>query len=138
MIIKYHREPDAYSLMENVSFIHYFLLHKNGYKFALIKSLFSALLLMSWAWRLIHPAKVYSLGYATLLYSFSWLCVGALVLTGVNGVLQYSAGLPVNPFDLSLLSLSISFGSFLLLVPIAVGLPLVLLGLLKLHNRALT
>jgi hypothetical protein len=137
MIMKYHQKPNAYSLMENISFIHFFLLHKNGYSFALIKLLFSVLLLMSWAWRVIHPTKIYLLSYATSLYSFFWLCVGALILSGMVGALQYSAGLPVNLFNPSLLVSSIPFGSLLLLVLMVVGLPLVMMGLPKLHNRAL-
>ncbi len=138
MIIKYHQNPNSYSLMENISFIHYFFLHKNGYDFALIKSFFSALLLTMWIWRLIYPAKVYALGYATFLYSFAWTSIGALVLTGVVGVLQYSSGIPVNLFDFSPLVSSIPFGSLSSLVLIVVGLPLVLLGLPRLHNLWLT
>ena len=124
--------------MEKISFIHYFLLHENGYNFALFKSFFSALLLAMWVWKLIYPSKVYALGYATLLYSFLWISIGALVLTGVVGVQQYSAGLPVNIFDFSLLVSSIPLGSLSLLVLIVVGLPLALLGIPKLHNRWFT
>lgn len=135
MIIKYFQKPNAYALMENVSFIHYFLLHENGYSFALIKSFFSALLLAMWVRKLIYPTKVYALGYATSLYSFLWIFIGTLILTGVAGVLQYSAGLPVNIFDFSLLVSSIPFSSLSLLVLMVVGLPLTLLGIPKLHNR---
>lgn len=138
LIIKYYQKPKAYALMENISFVHYFFLHRNGYQFALTKSFFSALLLAMWLWRLIYPAKVYALGYATFLYSFVWVSIGVLVLTGVVGVLQYSAGLPVNLFDFSPLVLSMPFRSLSSLVLIVVGLPLVLLGLPRLHNRWLT
>ncbi len=135
MIIKYYQNPNAYSLMDNISFIHYFLLHKNGHDFALFKSFFSTLLLAMWAWKLIYPSKVYALGYATLLYSLLWISIGALVLTGVVGVQQHSAGLPVNLFDFSLLVSSTTLTSLSLLVLIVIGPPLVLLGIPKLHNR---
>lgn len=138
IIIKYLNKPNAYSLMEKIYFTHYFLLHKHGFIFALLKSFFSALLLTMWAWKLIYPSKVYALGYATLLYSFFWTFIGALVLTGVVGVQQYSAGIPVNVFDFSLLVSSIPFGSLSLLLLMAVGLPLALLGIPKLHNRCFT
>ena len=138
LIIKYHQEPNAYLMMEYISFIHYFVLHENGYEFALIKAFFSALLLAMWLWRLIYPAKVYMLGYAMLLYSFFWLSIGVLVLSGVTGVLQYSAGYPINLLDLSLLVNNVPFGLLAALVLFAVGSPLVLLSLPKLHNFWLT
>ena len=138
LVIKYHQEPNAFLMMENISFIHYFILHENGYELSLIKSFFSALLLIMWLFQLVCPAKVNILGYATHLYSFVWTSIGALVVSGVVGVLQYSAGYPINLFDFSLLVLSVPLGLLSTLVLIVVGLPLVLLSLPKLHNYWLT
>lgn len=87
-----------------------------------------------WLRRLIYPAKVHALGYATVLYSIVWFLIGAIVLTGVVGVLQYSAGFPINLTDFSLLVLSVPFGFLAMLVLTVVGLPLMLMSLPKLHN----
>lgn len=134
LVIKYDQNPDAYSLLKDISFVHYFIFVTNGIQFALAKLLFSALLFVLWAWRAIYPAKVYLLAYITYLYSFTWILIGALVLTGIVGVLQYSAGLPLNLCDFTLLFISAPLG---LIALVAIGLPLILLGLPRLHNRSI-
>lgn len=137
MISKLHKNPNTYSLMERVSFLHHFLLLENGFAFAATKLFSSFLILAMWGWRAIRPAEVGALGYATQFYSLAWLLIGALALTGVVGVLQFSTGLPVNVFDFSALTSATSFSTLLLLALIVTGLPLMLLYLPRLHNHLL-
>ena len=132
LVMKYNQNPGAYSLLKNISFVHYLIFVTNGIQFALAKLLFSVLLFVLWTWRAIYPAKVYFLAYITYLYSFAWFLISALVLTGIVGVLQHSAGLPLKLYDFTLLFISTPLG---LLALVAIGLPLILLGLPGLHNR---
>lgn len=134
LLMKYYQNPKVYSLMEHVSFFHYFLLYKNGVEFALMKVLTSGVLLALWVCRFIYPSRVTVLGYATFVYSFAWVLIGATVLTGITGVLQYSSGLPIRILDLSPLVASMNFYSLLWLVLMIVALPLILMFLPKLHN----
>ncbi|MBN8429361.1 hypothetical protein JF535_00725 [Microbulbifer salipaludis] len=135
LLIKYAQKPEAYSLMENVSFVHYFILYKNGVEFALLKTIFSGLLMTFWIWRLIYPSRIEALKYATLVYSLLWVSIGGVVLTGISGVLQFSAGLTVKPFDMTPLVVSMNLKNLGVLVAISIALPMVLLFLPRLHNR---
>ena len=136
LLMKHYQTPEAFALLEKVSSIHYLLLHKVGYLFASIKTLFSALLLIMWMRVLVYPAKAIALMYATTAYAVMWLLIGALILTGVVGVLQYSAGMPVNVVDLSLLvpTMPLRIRSWYMLM--MVGIPSLLLVLPMLHNRS--
>ena len=135
LLIKYVQKPDAYSLMENVSFVHYFILYEKGIEFALLKAIFSAVLMFFWMWKLIYPSRVEALKYATLTYSLVWVFIGVIVLTGVSGILQFSAGLTVKPFDMTPLLISMNLKSLGFLVAMSVVLPIVLLLLPRLHNH---
>ena len=85
---------------------------------------------------LVYPAKAIALMYATTAYAVMWLLIGALILTGVVGVLQYSAGMPVNVVDSSLLvpTMPLRIRSWYMLM--MVGIPSLLLVLPMLHNRS--
>lgn len=135
LIIKYHQKPNVFSSFEHISFIHYFIFHSNGIEFSIFKTIFSVSLLSLWVWRSIHPNQVNLLGYATLIYSLLWTLIGALVLTGVSGILQLSAGLPINLLDLSLLTSSASRAQIASLLSVIILFPLALMTLPRLYNR---
>jgi len=138
LLIKLQKNPNTYEILGRVSAIHLFLLHEYGYYFALLKALLSAALLALWGKNLINPTETYALQHATAAYGFLWGFIGLIIISGTTGLLQHSAGLPVELFDLSLLVSIIPFFSLLLLALGVIGPPLALMILPWLHNRYLT
>lgn len=134
LLMKYIENPDTYSTMENISFIHYFLLHSNGEELAVIKILISASLFAFWTRRFIYPDQVTVLKYATFIYSFIWVLIGLLVLTGISGTLQYAAGIPIQLFDLSPLVTTMPISTLSVLISVVIGIPVFLVLIPKLNN----
>ena len=135
MVIKYLKKPDSFMIMENISFIHWLLLHNLGYNFAILKLIFSTVMLVMWVCKFIYPTKAVTLAYVTSIYSFLWVFIGVLMLTGISGILQYSVNMPVELLNLSPLVTSIPIGKLIFLIASVILLPLLLLAVPKLHNR---
>ena len=135
ILIKLYKKPESYALMEHISFIHFFLLYDQGVEFSVLKLFFSFSLLLSWLWIFIRPVKIIKLSYITYVYSFLWVFMGILVLTGVNALLQYSAGAPIKLWDLYALIISIKLETLMVLVIGVIVLPLSLMLIPRLHNR---
>lgn len=135
LLLKYQRNPNAYAAMQHVSFLHDLLLHKWGIQFALFKLVWSGLLLMIWLWQLVRPSGAGWIRSLTTAYALLWTCIGVLVLTGVVGVLQQVAGVPVRYFDFALLVSGMRTGGLAALVAVTALLPLVLVLLPIFNDR---
>lgn len=137
LVVKYYQKPNAYALMSQVSSFHYIVLHKVGIQFAHAKVVVSLLLLVSWLWKFLYPSKMSLLKNMTVLYSLLWVLIGMLVLTGIVGVLQYSAGAPIELYNFSSLVKSTSFAQLFSIVLSAVILPMVLMFMPRIYNYTL-
>ena len=137
MVMKYYHKPNVYALMENISSLHYLILHKIGIQFAYAKVAISLFLLGAWSWRFLYPSRVLILKYATCIYSLLWVLIGILILSAIVGVLQYSVGLPIEPYNLSLLAYSLNSAELMKILSMTVALPLVLMALPRIYNRTL-
>jgi hypothetical protein len=135
LIAKYYQKPGAYALMENVSFLHFLLLSEWGVQFAYAKVTLSLIMIFFWSSKVIYPTEVTILRYTTLVYALIWTIIGLLVLTGIVGILQYSAGLPIRLYDFSPLFASMGFANLTKLTFGIVGLPIVLIFIPVLHNK---
>lgn len=127
---KYSTHPDRFASAHKLSFVHGYLLHTNGYYFALSKLLFSLFLLLVWASKIINPVKANWACHWTSAYSLFLILNGWLMLTGMVGVLQMAAGLPVNIFDFSIF-VSLPAPMLLILLLAVISLPLLLMLLPK-------
>lgn len=135
MLIKYLQKPNSFKIMENISFIHWLILHSLGYKFAILKLAFSVVMFVMWGWKFIRPTRAVTLEYFTYIYSLLWVCIGVLILTGISGILQYSVNIPIQLLNLSPLISSVPTNQFVFLILAIIFLPLLLLAVPKLHNR---
>lgn len=87
---------------------------------------------------MIYPSKVVFLKYANFVYSLLWILIGLLVLSGIVGILQNSASLPINLYDFSLLVQSLTLLQLSKILSVVIILPLGLMVLPKLYNYTLT
>ena len=135
LVIKYINKPNAFIIMEHISFVHWLLLHSLGYMLAILKLVFSTVMLVMWGWKCLYPTKVVVLEYVTSIYSLLWVSLGVLMLTGISEILQYSANMPVELLNFYSLVSSVSAGKLIFLVAGIIFMPLMLLAVPKLHNR---
>ncbi|MGD8912823.1 MAG: hypothetical protein PVI97_06195 [Candidatus Thiodiazotropha sp.] len=135
MIAKYYQKPNAYALMENVSFLHFLFLVEWGVQFAYAKAALSLIMLFFWSYKLAYPAEVTTLRYTTLVYALTWAIIGLLVLTGIVGIHQYSAGLPIRLYDFLPLFVDMGIANLTKLIFVIVCLPLLLMIVPVLHNK---
>ena len=130
---KYSTQPDRFDSFHSFSFLHGYLLSTHGYYLAILKLLFSTTLLLVWVSKLIKPVKSSRICHWTSVYALFLMFNGLLMLTGLVGVLQVAAGLPVNIFDFSIL---VSLPSLMLLILLlaVISLPILLMLLPRLYN----
>ncbi|GGE57612.1 hypothetical protein GCM10007421_35320 [Halopseudomonas oceani] len=83
----------------------------------------------------LWPERLGWLRYGTFIYAGFQLLVGVLVVTGINGSLQFAAGLPAALWDFSLLAAVGAWGVILYLGCVVVGEPLRLVVLAQRHHR---
>jgi hypothetical protein len=135
LISKYQQKPSAFELTEKVSFIHYAIFHVSGIYFAYVKAAISTLLLALWAWQFLFPSKLHIIKHLTATYSLVWSVIGVFVITGVVGVLQYSAGLHIKLYDFTPLIVGLGLRNAILLSLAVIWFPLALMFIPRLHNR---
>lgn len=135
LLSQYYQKPDRFSLFEGISPLHYFLLDEMGLLFAQAKMVFSLALLVVWIRVLVFPTRITALDHATTIYAAFWAFVGLFVFTGVIGLIQYGAGMPINIFDYRLLVATMPQPWLSWYLICVVGFPLVLVILTKLYKR---
>lgn len=135
LLMKYYHKPNAFYLMERISWLHALVLHEYGQWFALFKAGCSGMLFSFWLQRFINPSPVKGLGYATLFYAVIWMALGLLVLTGISGMLQHSSGGRVDLLNWYALYRGLGMADLLSMLVMLIAIPLLLLVVPRLHNR---
>ncbi|MCY0965891.1 hypothetical protein [Parathalassolituus penaei] len=135
LLMKYLQKPNAFYLMDRISWIHDLILHEYGQWFALFKAVCSGMLFSLWLQRFINPSPVKGLGYATLFYALFWMTSGLLVMTGISGMLQQSSGYPVDLLSWHALYHGLGMTDLLSMLVMLIVIPLLLLVVPRLHNR---
>ena len=130
---KYSTQPDRFDSFHEFSFLHGYLLSTHGFYLAILKLFFSTTLLLVWVNKLIKPVKSIRACNWTSAYALFLMLNGMLMLTGLIGVLQVAAGLPVNIFDFSILA-SLPALTVLILLLAVISLPVLLIVLPRLYN----
>lgn len=127
LLLRCLQDPNTYSAMMGVSFVHYMILHEWSVQFAEFKLAMSGLLFAIWLWKLIKPFTAKWVVTLTSVYALLWASFGLLVLTGIVGLLQHVAEVPIRYFDFTLLVSGMGSRGVALLVAGSVVMPLLLL-----------